>query len=489
MLIKVVLSLLIFVIISCLIILKRRNKAPFHKYIPKKFYYQKSLIELTKIITSTDEIHDLLCLLIDNLSKILRVDIASFLILAPDSNKYLISEAIGLGIEKYKDAINEDIHFLFNHLKKQKEIISVDKLKRKRKLNPNEKKLLVLLINMELNSVFPLIHKGKIIGAFNLGPKINNQPFDIDEFDLLTIILNYTQVAIVNSQLYSHFENTTRNLELSKIALLELSENLTEERNILSQRIKEKNKKLETIRSTLNLREKLLKEILSVVSHELKSPLASIKTFIELMQIKKNLSIKQRNKYLETMNEETDRLTRLINNLLDISRIESGKMDWEVENHEIKPLISRSIQIVKPQAKKRNINISTKLTKNLGIIPVDYDRLIQVMTNLLTNAIKFSPNNEIITVEASKNGTKDILVKVRDKGPGIPKEEEKAIFDKFVSFSHKKGKTKGSGLGLTICRDIIEFHKGRIWVEKNKPKGASFCFSLPQFNNKLIKGT
>jgi len=152
-------------------------------------------------------------------------------------------------------------------------------------------------------------------------------------------------------------------------------------------------------------------------------------------------------------------------------------------NHEIKPLIQKSIQVVNAQAKKRNINISTKFPKGLGLILLDPDRIIQVMTNLLSNAIKFSPDNDTIFIEAFKNGHHEIHVKVKDNGPGIDKADEKIIFDKFVSLGHKKGKSKSSGLGLAISKDIIEHHKGKIWVENEKDMGAVFCFSLPNISS------
>ena len=330
MFIKITLLILIFIFFSLLsffIVLRKSRRKPFQKYIPKKFFYQKSIVELTKIITNTEDIHDLLCLLVDNLSKILKVNTISFFILSKENTRHFISEAIGIGIEKHKDYIDNHIFYIFKYFENHsEEEISIENLKRKRKLNADENALKELLENIEFNSVFPLFHKGEIIGTFNIGPKEGSHQFNIDEFDLIKIILNYTQVAIINSKLYNHFENTTRNLELSKIALLELSNNLTVERNLLSQRIKEKNKKIDNLRYSLNLRESLLKEILSVVSHELKSPLASIKTYTELMKIKKMLGLKQKNKYLYIMNEEIDRLTRLINNLLDITRLESGKI-------------------------------------------------------------------------------------------------------------------------------------------------------------------
>ena len=226
----------------------------------------------------------------------------------------------------------------------------------------------------------------------------------------------------------------------------------------------------------------LKSDVISIVSHELRTPLTSIKAFAELILNKPNMTLEKKAKYLEIINAESDRLARLITDLLDLSRIEAGKMEWRIKEVFLEDVVRESVAGFNPLAAKKGIRISTEIGSSLPVVFGDRDRLVQVMTNLLSNAVKFTPENGSIRVAAriERSPAPTIVVAVSDTGVGIPPEDLKVIFDKF----HRSGDiltspVEGTGLGLSIAREIVEHHGGSIWADSAPGKGSVFTFTLP----------
>ncbi|NET49421.1 MAG: diguanylate cyclase, partial [Merismopedia sp. SIO2A8] len=240
--------------------------------------------------------------------------------------------------------------------------------------------------------------------------------------------------------------------------------------------------------------ERMKDEFISVVSHELRTPLASIHGSLKILATGKlgNLCATGQ-RMLEIADEQTDRLVRLVNNVLDLQRIESGKVKMDKKACNTADLMRKAVQAMHTMATEHGIKLATK---SISVsVWADPDYIVQTLTNLLSNAIKFSPSgstvwlcartgNEINRAKKRKqpqcSTTPYVKFQVKDQGQGIPVSKLESIFERFQqvdsSDSRKKG---GTGLGLTICRKIIEQHGGKIWAESSLGKGSTFYFTLP----------
>jgi signal transduction histidine kinase len=179
--------------------------------------------------------------------------------------------------------------------------------------------------------------------------------------------------------------------------------------------------------------------------------------------------------------KESERLTRLINDILDLSRIESGRMEWHLSTCDPKDILEDALAATSGLFKEKGITLEPEFAGDLPRITIDRDRLMQVVINLLSNAAKFAqPEGGRVTVRMARQ-ERQLAVSVEDNGPGIPPEQFEAVFDRFhqLGGDTMTGKPKGWGLGLTICRQIVEHFGGRIWVEPGRPNGAVFRFTLP----------
>ncbi|MDD5730894.1 MAG: ATP-binding protein, partial [Candidatus Omnitrophica bacterium] len=222
-------------------------------------------------------------------------------------------------------------------------------------------------------------------------------------------------------------------------------------------------------------------EFVSLVSHELRTPMAAIKGSTDniLDGITGELNPVQKESLL-IIKRNIDRLNRLISDLLDISRIEAGKILLNKKSIDIAALINEAAGLFQESAKEKNLTLSVSFANGLPWIEADPDKITQVITNLLGNALKFTPAGGKITVNASKN-TDCVTIEVKDSGLGVPQDELTKIFDKFYQVKSQDGqvKAKGTGLGLPISKGIVEKHGGKIWAESELGRGSKFSFTLP----------
>lgn len=224
--------------------------------------------------------------------------------------------------------------------------------------------------------------------------------------------------------------------------------------------------------------EQMKDSFLSVVSHELRTPLTAIRGSLGLVASGKMGRLEDRGqRMLEIAAQNTDRLVRLINDLLDIEKIESGTAPMERRLTNLGGIIRRAVEGMEPIAEKSGISILAP-TVDLELV-VDEDRILQVLTNLLSNAVKFSDPGDRVTVSVDIS-TGEVLVSVRDEGRGIPVDKRETIFERFQQVDSGDARQKGgTGLGLPISRSIIQQHGGRLWVESELGRGSTFTFSLP----------
>jgi Na+/proline symporter/nitrogen-specific signal transduction histidine kinase len=254
-----------------------------------------------------------------------------------------------------------------------------------------------------------------------------------------------------------------------------------------SHRLEQKSRELEEATRELKLTNERLKEFdrmkdefVSTISHELRTPLTSIRAFSEILQDDVDMDPKQRQQLLGIVVMETERLTRLVNQVLDFTKIEAGAYRWIRERLDLSNVVRDALAATGQLAQNRNISITHEALDRPIQVFGDADRLVQVVINLLSNAIKYcEPGigrvHLVLTREAG-----EAQLAVIDNGPGIAPEERELIFERFHQFRDSaKDKPQGTGLGLAICKTIIENHHGRIWVESNDWNGATFIFTLP----------
>jgi PAS domain S-box-containing protein len=222
--------------------------------------------------------------------------------------------------------------------------------------------------------------------------------------------------------------------------------------------------------------EQLKDELVSTVSHELRTPLTSLRGFAELM-LRKEFSPEQRQKFLSIIHNESIRLTDLINDFLDLQRMESGRQDYKITAVSLDVLMREAAAIFVPQDGVHQLRLL--FSQELPQICADADRLRQVLSNLLSNAVKYSPKGGQITLGARQEGN-EVLAWVADQGVGIPQEALPRLFKKFFRVDNRDTRTiGGTGLGLALAKQIIEAHGGRMWVESRLGVGSTFLFTLP----------
>ncbi len=276
-------------------------------------------------------------------------------------------------------------------------------------------------------------------------------------------------------------------IALQKISSMENQENARKQVEAANARLQLQNEQLTKLDAMKTV-------FLSNISHEFKTPLASLTGYLELMEQKElgDISPLQRDAIM-TMEGETQRLNRLVNQLLDTTRLESGNLQLNREAHQVKSLIQRSLQVVLPllDVKKQELVLEIQESEQLWLM-VDDERFHEILINLLSNAIKFSPEKGRIILRASSNHPKpsegegrDMLqISVSDQGVGISPEEQEKIFDRFYQVADTaKG---GTGLGLAIVRSLVELHGGRIRIESKPGRGSTFSFTLPLAENTIL---
>ncbi|ABR54053.1 PAS/PAC sensor signal transduction histidine kinase [Methanococcus vannielii SB] len=296
---------------------------------------------------------------------------------------------------------------------------------------------------------------------FNCG--INGTPYDI-EVELITkngkkIWVRTTGEAVKNSKrnivnVYGAFQDIT-------------------EQKLAEQKLKKSYDELKEL-------DRLKSEFTAIISHEIRTPITSIKGYTELLNDESMGKLNNNQKMcLNTILENVIRLGRLVSDVLDISRIERNTFTLNIQKVDVKDVLEHVLSELAPIALKKHIKLSLEIP-NITI-DADKDRLNQVFTNITENAIKFSPENEKVEITGKEGLNSDILISIKDNGIGISKNEFEKIFDRFYQIdSSNRRKKGGAGLGLPISKGIIKAHNGKIWVESELNQGSTFYISLPK---------
>ena len=250
-------------------------------------------------------------------------------------------------------------------------------------------------------------------------------------------------------------------------------ENKSRELEAATERLQEANARLQEL-------DRLKDDFVSTMSHELRTPLTSIRSFSEIVLDNPDLDQAERQGFMGTIVEETERLTRLINQVLDLSKLESGLTDWRIEPNDLRQIVASSAQATAQLFRDKDVALDLDLPERVPTVEADRDRVVQVMLNLLSNAVKFSePTVGRVHVGlVAEDGA--VRVDVSDNGPGIAVQDQQVIFERFrQGVDPRRNRPKGTGLGLSISREIVEHLGGRLWVQSTPGEGATFSFTLP----------
>jgi Na+/proline symporter/nitrogen-specific signal transduction histidine kinase len=255
-----------------------------------------------------------------------------------------------------------------------------------------------------------------------------------------------------------------------------------------SHQLEEKSQELTRATGELRAANEQLRELdrmkddfISTVSHELRTPLTSIRAFSEMLQEDPKIALAERSRFLGIIVSETERLSRLINQILDLGKLASGRADWVRSEVDLRQIIREACDSLSQLYKDRQVAISLSVAATLPCVMADRDRMMQVMINLLSNAVKFvPPGSGHVKVGAGVTAS-EVRISVADNGPGIRPEDRELIFEKFRQGGHDvlTDKPQGTGLGLPISRQIVEYFGGQLWLESPPEGGATFVFTLP----------
>lgn len=324
----------------------------------------------------------------------------------------------------------------------------------------------------------PLVTGGRMVGVMNINATKRRRAFTLADQKAANIVASMAAPALANTQMYHELEGRVqaRTGELTRT-------NATLQREVLErQRAEEAVRRQEEINArevkerqeALRLRE----ELISVVSHEVRTPLTAIQGFAEILNTRQYPRAKQE-EILNLVYSESVRLNKLIDDFLDGQRLQSGRTVYHVVAVDVGSLLHRAIAPFTQQGQEKHV-IRLEVPKGLPCARADSDRIQQVVVNLLSNAIKFSPHGEEITVGACAEGTQ-VKVWVTDHGLGIPREEIPKLFHKFHRVESTDMRSiSGTGLGLSLVKQIIEAHQGTVGVESEIGKGSTFFFTLPR---------
>ncbi len=296
-------------------------------------------------------------------------------------------------------------------------------------------------------------------GFLFVGKETSDSPITEGDEELITILANQLGQALENARL---FEKTWK-------AHQELEKKVVERTHELTQALEEVRR--------INKRKT---EFVSSVSHELRTPLTSIKGYASILLAGKLGSLPEDVRLrLEKINRHSDELVQFVNDLLDIARIESGRMVMKTESLDLHKIVDEVTDLLSVQLKEKQITLSVELAKDAGSVFADHNQIKRVFINLVNNAIKFAPSQGKIGITSQKTG-RDVQVDVSDSGCGMSEKEQAGLFQEFYRIDNPiNQQVRGTGLGLALVKNIVEAHNGKIWIKSKPGQGSTFSFTLP----------
>ncbi len=281
-------------------------------------------------------------------------------------------------------------------------------------------------------------------------------------------------------QLADVFKHMTTSLQDRDIAIARAYQDLEQLAASLEQRVEQRTQELQDANKRLKELDKLKSDFVSTVSHELRTPMTSIRGYVDNILDGLTGSLNERQSYyLNRVKSNVERLTRMINELLDLSRIEAGKVELQVGSVRMQELIPEIVEGFQAMAQEKAIGLRVSQAGDLPPVRGDRDKLHQVLTNLIQNAIKFTPSGGEVSVESQLWEADFLQIGVIDTGCGIPSHELEKVFEKFYRGERGSAGDPRWGLGLNIARSLVRLHGGQIWVESAPAQGSRFYFTVP----------
>ena len=321
------------------------------------------------------------------------------------------------------------------------------------------KESIIRIFDVQHFVLTPILTQDNISGILFVGNRSNASAITEGDEELVSVLANQIGQALENARLFEQAYGASQALE---------------------SKVQERTKQLASALEEVKLINKTKSEFISAVSHELRTPLTSIKGYASLLITGKLGAVPEAVKErLEKINAHSDNLVKMVNNLLDIARIESGRAEMKMEKCDITAIIETARDLLTPQMKEKNLQWKTDIGKGIPELVLDKHQVERIFINLISNAIKFTPEKGTITVQA-RHDPHAATIEVSDTGIGVSKEDLNKLFDEFYRVDNVINQNvKGTGLGLSLVKKIVDAHKGRIWVTSEVNHGTTFHFTLP----------
>jgi signal transduction histidine kinase len=386
--------------------------------------------DILKDIYSQIELDSCLKTSIEKVTELLGVEIGSLMLLDKENQELSIKVAKGLSEDIVKNAKTRIGEGVSGWVAKNREPLLIENIGRDKRFTKRNGKY----HNNSLLSA-PLLAKDHLLGVINVNNKSTKEVFNEEDLAVLKEISIHISDAIDKALKYE---------EVKRLSQLKL-------------------------------------DFVSTVSHELRSPLSSVREAINLILDRVTGDInKEQEHFLNISRNNLDRVIRLINELLDLSKLEAGSIDTKRRFEDICAVMKQAYETLKIDADRKNIRLKLELPPKDIDMWFDPDQIIRAVVNLLGNAIKFTQDNGLVEIKLEDLG-RFIKISVIDNGPGIAENDIDRIFDKFYCVVKAKSSgEKSTGLGLSIAKEIVELHRGRIWVDSQIGMGARFSFTLPK---------
>jgi len=436
-----------------LIIDKRFNR--------EKYEYQTTIREASEVLATIIELGELLDNILNTVMNAVKITRGAIFLRDEGVVGYAAAVSKGYGSPDDLPYGIPAEHPLLTHFESSRRGLQINDIQEFKTFREQREPMLELMRLLRFVVVIPILYEQKLIGILGLGEKMSGAWYSTEDIDLLRTLMIQTAISI---------ENARKVEDLKKMV------------------------ELETSYRDLKRLDELKDNFLSMVSHDLRTPMTSIKGYATILMEKGDRLEKDRQlRFLSIIVKESDRLTRLINDLLDLQRFEAGKMQMVLENVSLTELVKSSVESFGGAAISKHITLKKDIPEDDFYVKGDRDRLAQVISNLLSNAIKFTPDGGWVNVRMEsyqENGKSAVKVSVADSGPGIPKDKQEGLFNKFQQVeSMIRSKEQGSGLGLALVREIVEHHGGRVGVESEAGKGSVFYFIVQSVEAPLVAST
>ena len=335
----------------------------------------------------------------------------------------------------------------------------------------------------------PLETKGRTVGVLAVDNRLSGRDVERSIGPLLSTVGNLLAAAVENARLYGEIEDQNRELE-ARVARR-------------TAQLAEATEEAQAARATAEAMSATKSEFLANVSHELRTPLTSVIGFTKIVRRRLDevvlpalagaretaaapddprleRAVRQVGDNLEIVVAEGERLSALINDVLDLEKIEAGKMEYRHERVDVGEVVERATTATTALFETTGLELRREIARDLPAVDGDPHRLVQVVINLLSNAVKFTPSGSVTVRVVAADGGSGVVVSVADTGTGIAPEDQARVFEQFAQAGDTLSEApRGTGLGLAICREIVEHHGGRIWLESELGRGSTFSFSLP----------